>query len=137
MSIYDVNVSQLGEAIAWKENKLKATLAFFSLMLIGQSKSRIWKTNLSFCQKRTLLILDLDCPNIDKKKLLFRLRRACGHMEVGTCPHQVLAATLTLYQPGGADYAHLILVSTPSFESYRRACEVITTDCICIDAKYR
>ena len=28
-------------------------------------------------------------------------RRACGHVDVGTCPHQVLAATLTLSQPGG------------------------------------
>ena len=27
--------------------------------------------------------------------------RACGHVDVGTCPHQVLAATLTLSQPGG------------------------------------
>ena len=43
---------------------------------------------------------------------------ACGHVDVGTCLHQVLAATLTLSQPGvGADYAHPILVSTPSFES--------------------
>ena len=42
---------------------------------------------------------------------------------MGTCPHQVLAATLTLSQPGGgADYAHPILVSTPSFEGHRRAC---------------
>ena len=38
------------------------------------------------------------------------------------CPHQVLAATLTLSQPGRADYAHPILVSTPSFESHRRSC---------------
>ena len=39
-------------------------------------------------------------------------RRACEHVDVGTCPHQVLAATLTLSQPGGADYApppHLFL----------------------------
>jgi hypothetical protein len=43
-------------------------------------------------------------------------------LEQGTCPHQVLAATLTLSQPGGTDHAHLILVSTPSFESHRRAC---------------
>ena len=49
-------------------------------------------------------------------------RRACGHVDQGTCPHQVLAATLTLSQPGGADYAHPILVFTPSFESHRRAC---------------
>ena len=28
-------------------------------------------------------------------------RRACGHVDVGTYPHQVLAATLTLSQPGG------------------------------------
>ena len=33
-----------------------------------------------------------------------------------------LAATLILSQPGVADYAHPILVSTPSFESHRRAC---------------
>ena len=48
-------------------------------------------------------------------------RRACGHVDVGTCPHQVLAATLTLSQPRGADYAHPLLVSTPSFESHRHA----------------
>ena len=35
--------------------------------------------------------------------------------------HQVLVATLTLFQPGGADYAHHILMSPPSFESNRRA----------------
>ena len=51
-------------------------------------------------------------------------RRACGHVDQGTCPHQVLAATLTLSQPGGADHAHHILVSTPSFESHRRACMI-------------
>ena len=50
------------------------------------------------------------------------IRRACGHVDVGTCPHQVLAAPLALSQPRGADYAHPILVSTPSFESHRRAC---------------
>ena len=27
-------------------------------------------------------------------------RRACGHVDVGTCPHQVLAVTLTISQPG-------------------------------------
>jgi len=54
-------------------------------------------------------------------KIDFKSRRACGHVDVGTCPHQVLAATLTLSQPGWADYAHPILVSTPSFESHRRA----------------
>ena len=31
----------------------------------------------------------------------FLSRRACGGVDVGTCPHQVLAATLTLSQPGG------------------------------------
>ena len=28
-------------------------------------------------------------------------RRACGHVDVGARPHQVLACTLTLSQPGG------------------------------------
>ena len=50
-------------------------------------------------------------------------RRACEHVDVGTCPHQVLAITLTLSQPWGVDYGHPILVSTPSFESHRRACK--------------
>ena len=40
-----------------------------------------------------------------------KLRCACGHVDVGMCPHQVLAATLTLFQPGEADYAHHILMS--------------------------
>ena len=43
-------------------------------------------------------------------------------MELGTCPHQVLAAALTLSQPRRADYACPIMVSTPSFESHRHAC---------------
>ena len=34
---------------------------------------------------------------------------------IGPC--RVLTASLTLSQPGGGDYAHPILVSTPSFES--------------------
>ena len=52
---------------------------------------------------------------------LSKVRRACGHVDVGTRPHQVLTSTLTLSQPGGTDYAHPILMSTPSFESHRRA----------------
>ena len=44
------------------------------------------------------------------------------YVDVGTCPHQVLQATLTLTQARGPDYAHPILVSTPNFESHRRPC---------------
>ena len=37
----------------------------------------------------------------------------------GTCPHQVLAATLTLFQPReGVDYAHHIMMTPPRFESH-------------------
>ena len=36
-------------------------------------------------------------PNLYK----YSNRRACGHVDVGMCLHQVLAATLTLSQPGG------------------------------------
>jgi hypothetical protein len=32
--------------------------------------------------------------------------RACGHVDVGTSPHQILTATLTLSQPRVADYAY-------------------------------
>ena len=38
------------------------------------------------------------------------LRRTCGNVDVGTCPHQVLAATLTLSQQRGQ-----ILKSTSAF----------------------
>ena len=41
--------------------------------------------------------------------LFFPIRHACGHVDVGTCPHQVLVATFSLFRPGGrADYAHHI-----------------------------
>ena len=30
-------------------------------------------------------------------------RRACGHGDIGIGPHQIVAATLTLFQPEGAD----------------------------------
>ena len=62
--------------------------------------------------------------NVPSADSVSSLRRACGHVDVGMCPHQVLAATLTLSQPRGADYAQPILVSTPSFESHRRACSL-------------
>ena len=49
-------------------------------------------------------------------------RRACGHVDVGTCPHQVLAATLTLSQPGGGGtpywYPHQVLKATGAPEDY-------------------
>ena len=65
--------------------------------------------------------------NNDTRLQVRKYRRACGHLDVGTCPHQVLAATLTLSQPGGqvmpTQYCS-ILVSTPSFEIHRRACNV-------------
>ena len=53
------------------------------------------------------------------EKLGVQIRQACGHGKVGTGPHQVLAATLTISQPKGVDYAHPILMSPPSFESHR------------------
>ena len=58
-----------------------------------------------------LLILQLNpfcCRNSDKQEPKVWNRGA------------VLAATLTLSQPAGADYAHPILVSTLSFKSHRR-----------------
>ena len=61
-----------------------------------------------------------------RSMVLVWCRHACGHVDMGTCPHQVLAATLTLFQPRVADYTHLsqhILLSPPSFESHRCACD--------------
>ena len=58
--------------------------------------------------------------------------RVCGHGDMGTGPHQVLAATLILFQPGGEDYAHRILMSPPSFERHRR-----TWNHLCTPIAYR
>ena len=33
---------------------------------------------------------------------------------------QILADQLTLFQPGGTDYAHLITTGTPDFQTFRR-----------------
>ena len=63
-------------------------------------------------------------------------RRACGHGDIGIGPHQIVAATLTLFQPEGADYAHHILMSPPSFESHRRACNVLTVF-VCLSSHYQ
>jgi hypothetical protein len=41
-----------------------------------------------------------DCDLCDGGQNLSPFRRACEHVDVGTCPHQVFAATLTLFQPG-------------------------------------
>ena len=38
-----------------------------------------------------------------------QMTQVCGHVDVGMCPHQVLAATLTLFQPGGP---HQVLKAT-------------------------
>jgi hypothetical protein len=47
--------------------------------------------------------LQVHCTHWDflPKFLSLHYRRACGHVDVGTCSHQVLTATLTLSQPGG------------------------------------
>ena len=51
-------------------------------------------------------------------------RCACGHGDMRTGPHKVLAATLTLFQPGGTDYAHRITASTPGFENLRTSLRI-------------
>ena len=49
------------------------------------------------------------------------IRRACGRGDVST---PSFGNHLNPILTRGADYAHPILVSTPSFESHRRACSV-------------
>ena len=54
----------------------------FKVMYFHFSSFFVWRKNLGL-----------------KSKVL--CRRACGLVDVGTCPHQVLATTLTLSQPRG------------------------------------
>ena len=40
---------------------------------------------------------------------------------------QILADQLTPSQPGGTDYAHLILLAHPDFQTFRRPCAPVLT----------
>ena len=78
---------------------------------------KIWRYSLTSNFKRKIFsnfVAFSEYPNFK--------RCPCGHVDVGTCPLQVLVATLTLSKKKGADHARSIMVSTPSFESYRRVC---------------
>ena len=54
-----------------------------------------WKGNMRSLVKYIVLCRFVNCHMNEG-------RRACGHGDMGTGPHQVLAATLMLFQPGGA-----------------------------------
>ena len=60
----------------------------------------------------------LSMPRLDCQ---VKYRRACVHGDIDTGPHQVVSATLVLFQLRGADYAHHKLMSPPSFVSHMRA----------------
>ena len=47
----------------------------------------------------------------------------------GRTPPQILADRLTLSQPGGADYAHQIILTPPDFQTFLRPCMIFTFDC--------
>ena len=68
--------------------------------------TRIRFTNMTF---QNIPIPHLTHPM--RQKLLQFLLTAGAPVGMWTCPHQVLAATLTLFQLGGADYARCILMS--------------------------
>ena len=54
---------------------------------------------------------------------------------MGTGPLQVLAATLTLFQPEGEDYAHQITTSTPGFADLPSALVSELKSLRCTDSK--
>ena len=87
------------------------------------------KKNLIYKLGRILELVSKE-TNFNTPLFPFKIKKAGVPMSIWTWEHvhrpnprQVLAATLTLSQPGGrgADEACAILVSTPSFESHRSA----------------
>ena len=110
----------------------KSGLKIYKSRLIITHMACLWTHFSSIIFYLLLLLLS---PFSFSKLHGFLYSSACGQVDVGTCPHQVFAATLTLSQPVGADYAHPILVSTPSFESHRRACYSIASLMIRSDRK--
>ena len=73
--------------------------------------------------KTTFLETFVNFKPLNMGRVRTNCRRACGHGDVGTCPHQDLTATLTIWFPGGAYYAHHILMSLQSFENQGRTCK--------------
>ena len=53
----------------------------------------------------------------------------------GPVPPQFLADQLTLSQPGGAHYPHLVLCALPDFQTLRRPCIRHTVVCILVRIK--
>jgi hypothetical protein len=67
-------------------------------VLIGQAICML-KSRAKFYRKLTSLVLENEGGGGAKEASL--CRRACGHGDKGTGPHQVLTPTLTLFQPAG------------------------------------
>ena len=84
--------------------------------------SRYWCRNelkLSSQYMSTAKLSQLELFFLLFKFFVFLLRRTCGHVNVGTRPHQVLASTLTLSQPGGQIMPTLHAVSDYKERSYK------------------
>ena len=52
------------------------------------------------------------------------LQPSVGVPEGGPCPPPFFAGQLTLFQSGGADYAHDITTRPPDFQTFLRPCSV-------------
>ena len=76
----------------------------------------------SICHQNNDLLLQffLNTYSFEQICEILNLKHDSSGVHVGTGTF----GPLTLFQPGGANYAkHIILISPPSFESHRRACK--------------
>ena len=91
---FSVSLWQICTTFVWPRSSLKLP-----------APSSWWERHLHFASIRLcldlLFIISIAVMGVVDTFELGTIRRACGHVDVGTCPHQVLAATLTLSQPGG------------------------------------
>ena len=111
------NAQYVARFLTWQK-----MLYFFTLNLLRNDLG-----NISLQCKDTPILECSKRPPIKYVSTFSECRRACGYVDVGMWPHQFLAATFTLFQSEGADYAHHILLSPPSFESHRHASSMSAT----------
>ena len=87
----------------WPQEKI-ASLSSLTWNFHHLHTYRIYKDATSFndgCQALSWYTFRVSAYISHKRTPELVSRRACGPVDVGTCPHQLLAATLTLSQPGG------------------------------------
>ena len=123
------NVVLASDAVASMLYQMRRTYKSFFTHLHSPTTHRYLHKKLVHCAEEVV-----QCSHLRQKRLFVRrnvphLRRitvtgmaeleGLGGKQGATSPPQILIDQLTLYQPGGIDYAHQITTHPPDFQTFR------------------